>query len=331
MTSFMQTPADAVLRRDRRAKDETIEEGWRGRAMTSDVTDARKRARALGWVSIGLGAAELVLPSLVARATGLPRGGATKGLLRMMGLREITTGVGLLRGDDPGTWMWGRVAGDMVDLVLLGGSMASSRAGRGRLAVATAAVAGISAVDTMTAMELAGVSTSSEPIDVKKAITINRSPEEVYRFWRDFGNLSRFTAHLSSIEVLDDRRSRWHAIGPAGVKVEWEAVITEDVPSERIAWRTVEGAAVEHRGSVRFVRAPGGRGTEVHVHLEYDPPGSRAGVAVAKLFGREPSQQIDGDLRRLKQVMETGEVVHSDASIHRGPHPARPSSDGGER
>ena len=327
MANFMETPARAVVRRGEAEREgERIEEGWRARAMERDVDvgSARSRARALGWMSVGLGAAELVLPSLVARMVGLPRGGATKGLLRMMGVREITTGVGLLRGRDLATWMWGRVAGDALDLVLLGGSMASSDAGRGRLAVATAAVAGIAAIDVKTAMELGGVPAGTKSVDVKKAITINRSPEDVYRFWRDFRNLSRFTAHLESVELIDDRRSRWRAIGPAGVKVEWEAEITEDVPNERLAWRTIAGSSVEHRGEVRFVRAPGGRGTEVHVHLEYHPPASRAGVGVAKLFGREPSQQIDGDLRRFKQVMETGEVVHSDASIHRGPHPARP-------
>jgi uncharacterized membrane protein len=85
---------------------------------------------------------------------------------------------------------------------------------------------------------------------------------------------------------------------------------------------------VPNRGVVRFKPAPGGRGTELMVELKYDPPAGALGATIAKLFGEEPSQQIAGDLRRLKQVLETGSVVHSDASIHRGPHPARPPAQG---
>ena len=158
-------------------------------------------------------------------------------------------------------------------------------------------------------------------------MTINRSPEEIYHFWRDFQNLPRFMDHLESVDVLDERRSHWRAKAPAGKTVEWDAEIIEDRPNELIAWRSLENADVPNTGSVRFVPAPGGRGTEVHVELKYDPPGGAVGVAIAKLFGEEPNQQVATDLRRFKQVMETGEVVQSDASIHRGPHPARPPAD----
>jgi uncharacterized membrane protein len=119
-------------------------------------------------------------------------------------------------------------------------------------------------------------------------------------------------------------RSHWRAKGPAGTGVEWDADITVDRPGETLAWQSREGADVPNSGSVTFSRAPGGRGTEIRVELRYHPPAGRFGAAIAKLFGEEPSQQIEGDLRRLKQVLETGEVVHSDASIHRGMHPARP-------
>jgi uncharacterized membrane protein len=159
---------------------------------------------------------------------------------------------------------------------------------------------------------------------VRKAITINRTPEEVYRFWRHLENLPRFMAHLESVRVLDDRRSYWKAHAPLGLTVEWTAEIVEERSNELISWRSAEDSQVPNSGTVRFVRAPGDRGTEVHLDLRYDPPAGAVGAAIAKLFGEEPSRQVDGDLRRLKQVLETGEVVHSDSSIHRGPHPARP-------
>ena len=148
----------------------------------------------------------------------------------------------------------------------------------------------------------------------RSAITINASPEEVYGAWRDFARLPSFMYHLESVSVTGDRQSHWVAKGPAGTRVEWDAEITEDVPGERIAWRSLEGSSVENVGSVRFRPAPGDQGTEVHVELNYSPPGGAVGSAVAKLFGEEPNQQISDDLRRFKQILETGEVVRSEGS-----------------
>ncbi len=154
---------------------------------------------------------------------------------------------------------------------------------------------------------------------VTKTTTINSSPEELYRFWRDFENLPRFMRHLESVRVTEPGRSHWKAKAPAGTTVEWDAEITEDRPNELIAWRSLEGADVENSGSVRFTPATGGRGTVVTVNVEYDPPGGKVGSLVAKLFGEEPEQQVQDDLRAFKQVIETGEVVLSEATI-RGTH-----------
>jgi hypothetical protein len=130
--------------------------------------------------------------------------------------------------------------------------------------------------------------------------------------------------HLESVRVTGDRQSHWVAKAPAGHTVEWDAETVEERTDELIAWRSLPGASVPNSGQVRFEPAVGGRGTEVHVELRYDPPGGKLGALVAKLFGEEPGQQVAGDLLRLKQVLETGEVLHSDASIHRGMHPAQP-------
>jgi uncharacterized membrane protein len=150
---------------------------------------------------------------------------------------------------------------------------------------------------------------------VKKSLIINRTPEELYRFWRDFENLPRFMKHLESVRVTGDGRSHWVAKAPAGSSVEWDAEITEDRPNELIAWRSLEGADVDNSGSVRFERAPGNRGTIVKVEIDYNPPGGVIGAAVAKLFGEEPGQQTQDALRCLKQVMETGEIIISDGTV----------------
>lgn len=164
-------------------------------------------------------------------------------------------------------------------------------------------------------------------LHVAKVITVNRPVDEVYEFWRDLENLPKFMCHLESVRVTDGQ-SHWRAKAPAGRTVEWDAMIVEDQPNEILSWRTLEGAGLVHAGSVRFVAAPGGRGTELHIHLHYELPGGKLGAALAKALGEDPSEQIQEDLRRFKQVMETGEVLHSDASIRRGPHPAQPSKVG---
>ena len=158
--------------------------------------------------------------------------------------------------------------------------------------------------------EPAGAVTSvrrGEGIRVEERIVLNRPRHEVYEFWRDLENLPRFMDHLESVTVLDERRSHWVAKGPVGSKVEWDAVIHNEIPNELIAWRSLEGAEVDNAGSVHFTPTETGD-TEVRVVLRYDPPAGRAGAAIARLFGEEPSRQVAEDLRRLKQVVEAGET-----------------------
>jgi uncharacterized membrane protein len=145
-------------------------------------------------------------------------------------------------------------------------------------------------------------------VEVAKAITIAKPPEELYRFWRHFENLPCFMSHLKSVSSTGDGRSHWVATAPLGRAVEWDAELTEERDNELIAWRSLEGARIPNHGRVRFQRAPGGRGTEVHVTLAYQPPMGRLGSSVAKLFGEEPGQQLETDLRRLKSFMEAGEI-----------------------
>ncbi|HYQ30803.1 MAG TPA: SRPBCC family protein, partial [Polyangiaceae bacterium] len=162
-------------------------------------------------------------------------------------------------------------------------------------------------------------------IRVSKSITVNRSPSEVYDYWRELRHLPAFMSHLESVTV-DHERSTWRAKGPAGVTIEWVSELTADDEDERLAWRSLPGASIPNQGEVRFARAAGNRGTQLSVELFYEPPGGAVGAAFARLFGELPALQLESDLRRFKQILETGEVLHSDASIHSGPHPARPSA-----
>lgn len=155
-------------------------------------------------------------------------------------------------------------------------------------------------------------------VRVNKAVTINRPAEELYRLWRDFENLPRFMSHLESVTVQDGKRSHWVASAPLGKKVEWDAEIINEEENRLIAWRSVGSADVESAGSVRFEKAPGDRGTEVHVKLEYMPPGGVAGAMFAKLFQEEPGQQIHADLHRLKQILEAGEAPSTEGQPRGG-------------
>lgn len=145
-------------------------------------------------------------------------------------------------------------------------------------------------------------------IRVDKSITINRSPEELFQFWRNFENLPRFMDHLKSVKVQDNTHSHWVAKGPLDSSIEWDAEIINEKPNELIGWRSLEGASVPNAGSVQFKPAPGNRGTVVTVSLKYDPPAGAVGAAVARLFGEEPDVQIGDDLRHFKEVMEAGEI-----------------------
>jgi uncharacterized membrane protein len=147
-----------------------------------------------------------------------------------------------------------------------------------------------------------------EGIKFERTVTINRPAEELYRFWRNFENLPRFMRHLESVRVIDDRRSHWVARAPAEMMVEWDAEIINEKENELIAWRSLDDAQIPNAGSVRFEKAPNGSGTKVKVALKYDPPGGQVGALIAKLFGEEPEQQVEEDLRRFKQIMEAGEI-----------------------
>jgi uncharacterized membrane protein len=152
----------------------------------------------------------------------------------------------------------------------------------------------------------------SQKIEIEKSVTIYKPKDELYRFWRNFENLPQFTRHLKAVNIIDDKRSHWITEGPLNGTIEWDAEITEDRANELIAWTSVKGADVDNAGSVQFKSAPGDRGTEVKVVTVYDPPAGAIGDAIAKLFGKNPKQQIGDDLARFKMLMEAGEIATND-------------------
>ena len=264
--------------------------------------------RGLGWLSLTLSLPPLLVPGEFSKAIGVgdaPRHRAAAGVV---GVQELAAAVGLLGQESP-AWLWYRTGGDFIHIGMLGRALKNNDGrGRGRTAAALAAVLGITGVDVYAAVTR---SRTKVEMDTSATTTVGLPAQEVYEMWR--------------------RRSCWRAGASADRTAERDAEITEDVPGQRIAWRSVGSADIHNEGSVQFVPAPGGRGTEVHVKLRYEMPGGKLGEAVARYFGEDPRQQLDDDLRRFKQVAETGEVVRSEgapggkrARREFPQHPARP-------
>lgn len=266
----------------------------RASVPSGDGTTTRNMsvAQGLGWFSIGLGLAQVVAPGGVARLIGLDDDTRTIAMMRAIGMRELASGFGILSQRAEPAWLWGRVAGDAIDLALLSSAMRSAGANRTRTVAAAAAVLGVAVLDAMTAQRRSRDRHRDEaermgddaPVvarseggvrHVKKSITINRQPDEVLRCWQTVGN----------------RPGILQRLGDAAVSIE-----------------------------------AGSHGTEVRVELTYEP-GNKLRFLVARLKHSDPAQQLDMDLRHLKQLVEVGEIVHSDASIHRGLHPAQPSEE----
>ncbi|HEU5443825.1 MAG TPA: SRPBCC family protein [Steroidobacteraceae bacterium] len=272
---------------------------------------AESLERGLGWFSIGLGAAAVAAPRLICWLSG----SRSPVIMRLVGARELAAGIGILTQSNREPWLWSRVAGDVFDLAALSVALAG-RGRRGRAAVALAAVAGVTALDVLAAARLTGARAGQivpgvsgrTDIYLERSIAVSKSPEECYRFWRSFENLPRFMHSLESVRQLDERRSRWVAKGPMASRLEWTSEITSDRPGEELAWRTLDDSGAANAGSVRFEAAPAGRGTIVRVSLHYSPLGGALGAGLVKLLGHDPQSRIREDLRRFKQVMETGEI-----------------------
>ena len=274
-----------------------------GRRRAEAYAQAKEVARGLGWFSIGLGLVQLVAPRAVCRIVGIPLAPTA---VRLCGLRELACGVGLLTQENPGPWTKVRVAGDAMDLAALAGAAVLPNVGGRRIAVAMAAVAGVTALDVYCGRELAEHDAKT-PRHVKDTIVVQRTPEELYRFWRDLENLPRIMPHLLSVRAVGANRYRWTSRTPVGVPLVWDAELIDDKPNERLAWRSLDTSEVYNAGSVRFDREPGGEGTYVTVELLYYPAPVSLPATVSMLFNRGEHHEARADLRTFKTLMETGE------------------------
>jgi uncharacterized membrane protein len=252
---------------------------------------APKLTTGLGWFSLGLGTVQLVAPSRVNWLIGVKDDPRTRFWQRVVGVQELSAGAGILGQPRPVEWLWGRTAGDVMHLTMLARAFRRRRDDATRLAGAMAAVVGCFAADAYASASMTAnpqATREDHPMRAKASITVGKPREEVQRSWRQFE--SDGVARLGPIEVLQENLGR------------------------SMAWRTTDGAGTKTSGVAVFTDAPGDRGTEIHLDLDYDVPAGAVGAAVMKVTGDDPLQMAKDDLRRFKQLMETGEIARSDGA-----------------
>jgi uncharacterized membrane protein len=301
-------------------------------------------ATAFGGISAAIGAYYMAAPRHFLEQIGARPNRRRVLITRVVAAQELSVGGALFADGRAARWLGARVMGDVLHAAMLALAYRAPDNDRDQMRLAFGALLAIAAADvagTIAAsrIERSGASLENGPGEssaaalavadttVQRSVTVNRQPAEVYAFWRGLENLPTFMKHLEAVTVIDERRSHWVARAPLGRTVEWDAEITHDQPGERIGWTSTGGSQVWNAGEVTFAPAPGDRGTEVRVRLDYAPPAGALGATLARLVGDEPASQISGDLRRLKQVLETGEVVLSEAVIEgrsRRQRPAQP-------
>ncbi|NJR64820.1 MAG: cyclase [Leptolyngbyaceae cyanobacterium CRU_2_3] len=193
-------------------------------------------------------------------------------------------------------------------MVLMGLSQRSLRGALVALAGGTLAHHGIKGQKSFSE-SVTEVMDSERTIKVEKTVTINRSAEDLYDFWRKLENLPLFMKHIKSVTQITSTRSHWIANSPSGTSVEWDADIITEKPNQWIAWTSTEDSEIDNSGFVKFKSAPQGHGTELKIVMEYNLPGGVVGAAIAKVLGETPKPQIAEELQRFKMLMETGEIA----------------------
>ena len=266
-------------------------------------------ANGLGWFSIGLGLSELIAPGPMANFIGVRNSGSNRSVLRAYGAREIAAGIAILVQERPSGWLWARVAGDLLDFGSLASSVASSGSSAGRLARSMGAVAGVAALDFYCASHMDRLPQSrmnqdqqSQRASNAAVITIEGSPDDLYRRLHEFMR-SR----------ADSGESRIFTSG---------AEISEDPGSHTLRWRARPISGITVAGNVRFEPAPANRGTIVFAELESPSNGMVARVA-GKLLGIAGSELLQNELRKFKQLVETGEIATSDMAPEPGQQESR--------
>lgn len=307
-----------------------------------DDPTGEKIARGLGWFSILLGMSELVCGRALARWLGMP---GTETLVRTYGVREITTGIGILASADPTPWIWSRVVGDALDAGSLAAGLHDENPREGNVAMALANIIAVTVLDVYCAHRLSAEQRPALPAHhdysnrsglpssayrqrrrgntdhtatgtaleaaAQASITIPRPADDLRALWLSPKAQTRIWEHFAEVTAVNDRTADWTAHGPAGGAYRWRTQ-TEETGTDQVRWSTLDGADVPNAGSLTFRPAPGDRGTELHLTVRFDPPGGAVGQVVSKLFHIVPREIVLTALYRFRALALTGELPLTD-------------------
>ena len=281
------------------------------------MTNPHRLARALGWFSVGLGLTELLAARNLDTALNT---GNRLNVFRLFGLRELINGIGILVQPKPSApWLWARVAGDVLDLGTLGEAMQRKRTDKDNVLAALVAVAGVTVLDVICASQLSrsdsSAPASEAPSDgaphAERSLTVGAPAAEVRQLWQDGESLAKIMGHFAEVRVTGDNHAHWTAHGPLGKSLEWDTQMTPNPEVDGdggLRWRSLPGAKVPSEMTLRLIPAPGGRGTEMHLSLRFEPPGGALGKGLAKLLGAAPAILAMKALARAKNLVEAGEI-----------------------
>lgn len=257
---------------------------------TAAHRETSKLTTGLGYFSLGLGTMQLLVPDRVNRLIGVRDDAGSRFWQRVVGVQELSAAAGIFTQRRPVEWLWGRTAADVLHLSLLARSLRGRAVAPSRVAGAMGSVVGTFALDAYASARMTSdpqATRKEAPVQCNASITISGTREEVQRGWQEFERSGGPHVRLGPIETVQEQ---------LGSSTEF---------------RTTDPSAT---GIARFVDAPGRRGTEIHLELEYEVPAGAVGAAVKKVVGDDPHQMAQDDLRRFKQLVETGEVVRSEGA-----------------
>jgi uncharacterized membrane protein len=252
---------------------------------------ASELVRGLGYFSLGLGAVQLLAPAATNRLIGVRDDHTTRRWQRLVGAQELLAAAAILPRRRPVETLWGRTSADIVHLAMLAVAYRTRRSSAARLGLAAGSVVGCLAADAFASVRMTtdpDLEQEGRAVTGHAAITIRASREELVARWQEFEQGEH--ARLGPVEILDGE------------------------PAAGVRWRTAPGAARSAEGVLRLREAPGSRGCEIHIDIASEVPGGSVGAALQKVSGEEPLQLVRDDLRRLKQLLETGEIARSDGA-----------------
>lgn len=285
----------------------------------------RRSARLLGWLSLGLGAAEVAAPRALARVLGTrPRPALTR---TAYGLREIAVGAGILASRNPRPWVWARVAGDALDLLTLAAIRGNRHARPGTVALALGSVAAVTALDLRTALALGRADDAERDgrggapagaRTVRGSVVVDRPPDEVFWAWRDPVTVATMLSPFLEVRAGSPDLAHLRLKTPAGGWLHWSWDVPDERPGDYMRFRSLPDSSVRNEGTARLRPVDGGRGTRLEVEGWYLAPGGRVGTAAVSAFGTAPEAALDAVLARFKELVEGGAAPTSDEARSEG-------------